>query len=312
MNIANALVVDDSKTARLTLKRQLEKRSVEVGLAESGEDAIEYLKNNLPEVIFMDIMMPGMDGFETTQAITSQASLAHIPVIMCTSKDDEKSRNKAKEAGAKGFAVKPISGNELAKALELANEIKNTGSNTAKEAVVATPTESTPTPSTTPPSATTVNNAEITKLATDIANKVAEEVATKKANEIAYKIAEDAASEAAGKIAFETAEPQARTIAERIATEVAEEKVRSVIEKVAQDVAGEKVKEIIEKSAESIITQLIEKQSKSAANDFESKLQQATTDYLSSNNTTKEIDRQIQKSLPGPDIVRIDRLIALS
>ena len=159
------LIVDDDVQLTELLEEFFETNDMSVVSQHTPEKAFTYLERNDPDLIILDIMMPGMDGFETTQAITSQASLAHIPVIMCTSKDDEKSRNKAKEAGAKGFAVKPISGNELAKALELANEIKNTGSNTAKEAVVATPTESTPTPSTTPPSATTVNNAEITKLA---------------------------------------------------------------------------------------------------------------------------------------------------
>jgi CheY-like chemotaxis protein len=66
-----ALIVDDSKTARLMLHRMLDKLHIPTAMVESGEEALEYLKNNRPDVIFMDHMMPGMDGFEAVKAIKS-------------------------------------------------------------------------------------------------------------------------------------------------------------------------------------------------------------------------------------------------
>ena len=65
----SALVVDDSKSARVILSRMLEKYDIEVDMAESAEQAIEYLNNHRPDAIFMDHLMPGMDGLQAVQAI---------------------------------------------------------------------------------------------------------------------------------------------------------------------------------------------------------------------------------------------------
>src|SRR5713226_7605329 len=69
MGRKRALVVDDSKSARVILSRMLEKYDIEVDMAESAEQAIEYLKSNRPDAIFMDHLMPGMDGLQAVQAI---------------------------------------------------------------------------------------------------------------------------------------------------------------------------------------------------------------------------------------------------
>ena len=63
----SALVVDDSKSARVILSRMLEKYDIEVDMAESAEQAIEYLKGNRPDAIFMDHLMPGMDGLQAVR-----------------------------------------------------------------------------------------------------------------------------------------------------------------------------------------------------------------------------------------------------
>src|SRR5260370_7218518 len=84
-----ALVVDDSKSARVILSRMLEKYDVEVDMAESAEQAIEYLNSNRPDAIFMDHLMPGMDGLQAVKAIKSNALPGTIPIMMYTSQEGE-------------------------------------------------------------------------------------------------------------------------------------------------------------------------------------------------------------------------------
>ena len=108
MKFTNALIVDDSKVVRVKLSRVLEARQFKVDSVESGKDALEYLKHNHPDIIFMDFMMPDMDGFETTGIITKDPTLSNIPVVMCTGQDSAEERARAHENGASGFLTKPV------------------------------------------------------------------------------------------------------------------------------------------------------------------------------------------------------------
>ena len=89
MTLKRALVVDDSKSARIALKKQLEEHDLQVELAASGEEALEMLKTHMVDVIFMDHVMPGMDGLEAVGVIKSNPLTATIPVMMYTSKEGE-------------------------------------------------------------------------------------------------------------------------------------------------------------------------------------------------------------------------------
>ena len=80
-----ALIVDDSRSARVILSRMLEQHQMAVDTAESAEQALEYLGQNRPDVIFMDHLMPGMDGFQAVQAIKSDPQTATIPLMMYSS-----------------------------------------------------------------------------------------------------------------------------------------------------------------------------------------------------------------------------------
>jgi len=108
MNIGKALIVDDSKVVQFKLKRMLEARGLGVDTASSGHEALDYLKSHAPDVIFMDFMMPDMDGYEVTGIITANPETATIPVIMCTGHDTPQDRARAKENGASGFVTKPV------------------------------------------------------------------------------------------------------------------------------------------------------------------------------------------------------------
>jgi CheY-like chemotaxis protein len=113
----HALVVDDSKSARVILSRMLEKYDIEVDTAESAEQAIEYLKNNRPDAIFMDHLMPGMDGLQAVKAIKSNALTATIPIMMYTSQEGELYVGQARALGAMGVLPKQVRPVDVSKVL---------------------------------------------------------------------------------------------------------------------------------------------------------------------------------------------------
>jgi CheY-like chemotaxis protein len=113
----SALVVDDSKSARVILSRMLEKYDIEVDMAESAEQAIEYLKSNRPDAIFMDHLMPGMDGLQAVQAIKGNPQTAMIPIMMYTSQEGELYVGQARALGAMGVLPKQVRPVDVSKVL---------------------------------------------------------------------------------------------------------------------------------------------------------------------------------------------------
>ncbi len=117
MAIKRALVVDDSRSARVILSRMLELHGVQVDTAESGEQALEYLKGVQPDVVFMDHLMPGMDGFEAVRAIKRDARTAAIPVMMYTSQESDIYLREAGALGIAGVLPKTLAPTDVARAL---------------------------------------------------------------------------------------------------------------------------------------------------------------------------------------------------
>ncbi|MEM7279050.1 MAG: response regulator, partial [Pseudomonadota bacterium] len=112
-----ALIVDDSASARLVLQRMLSAHNLDVDTAESAEDAMVYLSEHRPDVIFMDHMMPGMDGFEAVQAIKANPATATIPIMMYTSQEGELYVGQARALGAVGVLPKQIEPVEVSRVL---------------------------------------------------------------------------------------------------------------------------------------------------------------------------------------------------
>jgi CheY-like chemotaxis protein len=108
MSAKRALVVDDSKSARMFLSRILERHEIAVDAAESAEAAIDYLSRNRPDVIFMDHMMPGMDGFQAVQSIKNNPRTSSIPILMYTSQEGDLYLGQARALGAEGVLPKQI------------------------------------------------------------------------------------------------------------------------------------------------------------------------------------------------------------
>src|SRR5262245_13219814 len=117
MGVKRALIVDDSKSARVFLARILEKYEIDVDNAENAEAAIEYLASHRPDVIFMDHMMPGMDGFQAVQAIKNNPRTATIPIMMYTSQEGELYLGQARALGAVGVLPKQIKPADVSKVL---------------------------------------------------------------------------------------------------------------------------------------------------------------------------------------------------
>ncbi|GMR03673.1 MAG: hypothetical protein BMS9Abin22_175 [Gammaproteobacteria bacterium] len=107
------MVVDDSLTVRKVTGKHLQKRGMEVMVAKDGIDAVEQLRDRVPDVMLVDIEMPRMDGYELTSRIRSEAKLKHIPIIIITSRAGGKHRKRALELGADMYMSKPYQEEEL-------------------------------------------------------------------------------------------------------------------------------------------------------------------------------------------------------
>ena len=106
------MVADDSKVVRVKASRLLAKHQYQVLLAEDGADAAAQMRATLPDILITDVEMPGMDGFELTRHLRSNARTAHIPVIMITAADD-RYRAAAQEAGVNVLLGKPYEDDDL-------------------------------------------------------------------------------------------------------------------------------------------------------------------------------------------------------
>ncbi len=117
MTAKRALVVDDSRSARVILSRMLETHGLHVDTAESGEQALDYLREAHPDVVFMDHLMPGMDGFDAVKAIKRDARTATIPVMMYTSQEGDDYLREARAIGAVGVLSKTLLQTDVSRAL---------------------------------------------------------------------------------------------------------------------------------------------------------------------------------------------------
>ena len=113
MTIQKILLVDDSKTELHYLTDLLVKRGYAVRTAENGEEAMRRLGEEKPDLILMDVVMPGQNGFQLTRAITRDPLYADVPIIMCTSKNQETDRVWGMRQGARDYITKPVDSDEL-------------------------------------------------------------------------------------------------------------------------------------------------------------------------------------------------------
>lgn len=108
MPIKKILVVDDSPTERYYLSDLLIKKGFTVSTAENGEDALDKIKADRPDLILMDVVMPGKNGFQITRTIARDPEMQNVTVFICSSKDQETDRIWGLRQGAKDYLVKPV------------------------------------------------------------------------------------------------------------------------------------------------------------------------------------------------------------
>lgn len=113
MPIKKILVVDDSATERYFLSELLTKSGFTVQAASDADTALTMVKADPPDLVLMDVLMPGTNGFSTTRAIARDPQTAHVPVILCTSKGGETDRIWGLRQGAVDYVVKPIDPQDL-------------------------------------------------------------------------------------------------------------------------------------------------------------------------------------------------------
>ncbi|MEI7611686.1 MAG: response regulator [Betaproteobacteria bacterium] len=113
MTVKTILVIDDSPTERHILVELLTKNGYEVITAENGEQGIEKAKAEMPDLVLMDVVMPGLNGYQATRTLTRDEKTKNIPVIVCTSKNQETDKIWGLRQGALDYMVKPINGDEL-------------------------------------------------------------------------------------------------------------------------------------------------------------------------------------------------------
>jgi len=107
------LIVDDEMDSLLPLKRSLEIENYIVVEALNGQEALNVVKNEIPDIILLDIMLPGMDGYEVCSRLKNNALTKNIPIIMLTARDNVKERVKGLEIGADDYVAKPYNLHEL-------------------------------------------------------------------------------------------------------------------------------------------------------------------------------------------------------
>ncbi|MCP4356518.1 MAG: response regulator [Chloroflexi bacterium] len=107
------LIVDDEALTRNLLRLMLERDGFEVAEAEDGEQALEVVQTQLPDVVIMDVMMPNMDGFTACQHLRNQPETVNLPIILLSARTQIEAVRAGLQAGADRYMTKPISKPEL-------------------------------------------------------------------------------------------------------------------------------------------------------------------------------------------------------
>jgi twitching motility two-component system response regulator PilH len=116
--MAKILIVDDSPTETYKLREILERHGHSVIEAANGADGVAVARAEMPDLVLMDVVMPGLNGFQATRQLTKGSDTAHIPIIIVTTKDQETDRVWGQRQGAKDYLTKPVDEEVLMRTVE--------------------------------------------------------------------------------------------------------------------------------------------------------------------------------------------------
>lgn len=111
--MSTALVVEDSMTEMQILVQCLQLSGIQVLVAQSGEEAIAAISKQKPDVVVLDVVLPGCSGFEVCRELKSQPATSNIPIVICSTKDGQMDRFWGMKQGADAYLAKPINEDEL-------------------------------------------------------------------------------------------------------------------------------------------------------------------------------------------------------
>lgn len=327
MNIKKALVVDDSRVAHLTLRKLLTERGIEVDWAGSGEDCIKYLETKKPQIIFMDVMMPGMDGFETSRTITS-GHPDFAPIIMCSANATDEDKRDARDSGAVGFLSKPYTPEQLDEVLNkvsagiatISMEPLATAASVIPKPIVVEkplPAEKPVIPAIEPqisaPSAVSppgLSVADVEQIAERAAWAAAEKVARDLVQELVPNLAREASTQAArtisedlGRRAAHAAVRAAQEAAKQVATEIArgtaERTARTAAQESARAVAEVAAREVSEGVSQRNIARGLEMNRDELLKDIETQVKHQTQEAVVMATGTPEFKQQVIQMVRG-------------
>ncbi len=342
MSIRKALVVDDSKVAHLTLRKMLTERGIAVDWVDSGEAGIEYLRTQAPDVVFMDVMMPGLDGFETSGRIVKDDSLNAPPIVMCSANASEDDQAQAKRSGAIGFLSKPYTPEELGSVLETVAEVAIRPANAkprhapppVEPAAVpvgangeAAPYRPSPAPA---PAAVDRDLIEsmvreaVERTVRESVERAVRETVERSVKEIAERVipgmVDTAAVTAASHVAKETVlnaeaatKEMAASAAERSARQVAEETIKTQLDRLAHSIVGAAADDALERGLEARLPK-VQAQAVAAA---QSALAERTKTLQTDQDTLRksilrDVARGMQEMSPQFDEAQISELVDAS
>lgn len=256
--IRTALIVDDSRLARIALSKLLMNRGIEVAMASCGEDAFEYLRNHQPDVVFMDYMMPDMDGFEASRRMLADPDCHKPAIVMYTSQDTEEDRLKARQLGIAGFLGKPTTLTALDEVLNAVAARQVRPAPISKRAPAVEPASTRPVPR--------VQEPKAPAHASDAAREASEQLALRYFEQLRQELAdglarvqtevEDAAARRAATV-VEAALSRLAPSPEPVDVVALEAQIRQAVTDSAQQVAGGVAREAGAAAARALAPQLI-------------------------------------------------------
>jgi CheY-like chemotaxis protein len=196
-----AFLVDDSKSARIVLSRLLKKNGFDqVEMAESGEEALEQLKNTTPDAIFVDFLMDGMDGLETINEIKKDPRFVSTPVVMCTANEGDEYVRAAVDHGALGILAKPPTDQSLGEIIAMIEkhqqEVEAKLAAEAEVPLVEEVPAAVQTPSEAPVAvAAGLSEADVRRIVAEVANQELAQTAARQAEQTAEGVLERLLSE---------------------------------------------------------------------------------------------------------------------